>query len=177
MTREAFIKVLEYRSYSYEMTGNSVVVTHGDTTHGDDVFLGLTTLETLPPDVQFRNKGSVKLNSLKTLPTGVQFNNGGNVHLNSLETLHSDVQFNNGGGVDLISLKTLLFDVQFMNKDWVILESLENIPSGVKFNNEGDVELRSLIGERFFSKWKGNIEGIDSKRLLNVMISKGVFER
>jgi hypothetical protein len=49
------------------------------------------------------------------------------------------------------------------------------------FSNEGDVKLDSLIGGSipygWFSKWKGNIEGIDSKRLLNSMISKGVFER
>jgi hypothetical protein len=36
--------------------------------------------------------------------------------------------------------------------------------------------LKSLIGG-WFSQWKGNIEGVDSKRLLNFMISKGVFER
>jgi hypothetical protein len=36
--------------------------------------------------------------------------------------------------------------------------------------------LNSLIGGRF-SDWRGNIEGIDSKRLLNKMIKQGVFER
>jgi len=28
-----------------------------------------------------------------------------------------------------------------------------------------------------FSRWKGNIEGIDSTKLLNSMISKEIFER
>jgi hypothetical protein len=41
--------------------------------------------------------------------------------------------------------------------------------------------LSSLIGgsipDKWFNKWKGNIEGIDSNRLLNKMINKGVFER
>jgi hypothetical protein len=46
----------------------------------------------------------------------------------------------------------------------------------VEFRNEGDVSLDSLTGG-YFSEWKGNIEGIDSKRLLNFMISKGLFER
>jgi hypothetical protein len=46
----------------------------------------------------------------------------------------------------------------------------------VEFSNGGDVYLRSLIGD-WFSKWKGNIEGIDEKRLLNKMIKDGVFER
>jgi len=36
--------------------------------------------------------------------------------------------------------------------------------------------LKSLLGGAF-GYWKGNIEGIDSKRLLNLMIKQGVFER
>jgi hypothetical protein len=52
----------------------------------------------------------------------------------------------------------------------------------VEFNNGGSVYLRSLIGgstlvDGWFNKWESNIEGIDSKRLLNFMISKGLFER
>jgi hypothetical protein len=46
----------------------------------------------------------------------------------------------------------------------------------VEFNNEGDVYLEYLTGG-WFDEWKGNIEGIDSKRLLNKMIKQGVFER
>jgi hypothetical protein len=44
----------------------------------------------------------------------------------------------------------------------------------VVFNNLGDVALNSLVGG-WFENWKGNIEGIDSKRLLNLMIKQGVF--
>jgi hypothetical protein len=46
----------------------------------------------------------------------------------------------------------------------------------VVFKNKGFVYLRALTGG-WFGAWKGNIKGIDSKRLLNSMISKGVFER
>jgi len=46
----------------------------------------------------------------------------------------------------------------------------------VEFKNGGDVSLESLIGG-YFKDWEGNIEGIDSMRLLNFMINKGVFER
>jgi len=46
----------------------------------------------------------------------------------------------------------------------------------VEFKNEGFVYLESLIGG-YFDDWKGNIEGIDHKRLLNKMIKQGVFER
>jgi hypothetical protein len=44
----------------------------------------------------------------------------------------------------------------------------------VEFRNGGDVSLDYLLGGNF-TKWKGNIKGIDSNRLLNSMISKGVF--
>ena len=56
----------------------------------------------------------------------------------------------------------------------VSLWSLETLPSGVEFSNGGDVKLTSLVGV-FFDVWKGNIEGIDSKKLLNLMIKQGVF--
>jgi hypothetical protein len=46
----------------------------------------------------------------------------------------------------------------------------------VEFKNDGSVSLDYLLGGDF-TKWNGNIEGIDSKRLLNVMIKQGVFER
>ncbi len=58
----------------------------------------------------------------------------------------------------------------------VWLDSLTSLPPGVVFRNGGYVDLRSLIGG-YFDDWKGNIKGIDPKRLLNFMISKGVFER
>jgi hypothetical protein len=96
--------------------------------------------------------------------------------LNSLETLPHDVEFRNGGHVYLDSLKTLPLGVEFKNVRNVRLGSLKTLPLGVEFKNGGDVNLDDLIGGNF-DEWKGNIEGIDSKRLLNLMISKGVFER
>jgi hypothetical protein len=44
----------------------------------------------------------------------------------------------------------------------------------VEFKNVGAVRLRSLIGG-YLHEWKGNIEGIDSKMLLNLMIKKEIF--
>jgi hypothetical protein len=86
--------------------------------------------------------------------------NGGDsegvVWLGSLTSISPGVVFNNGGHVDL--------------------RSLTSLPPGVEFKNGGDVNLDSLIGG-YFTKWKGNIEGIDSERLLNKMIKDGVFER
>ena len=82
----------------------------------------------------------------------------------------------NGGDVLLESLKTIPPGVEFKNKGDVYLYNLTTLPAGVEFKNKGTVRLDSLVGGRF-SDWSGNIEGVDSNRLLNVMISKGLFER
>ena len=107
MTQEEFIKILDKKGYSYEIEGDKIIVTQ-------DGWFNLRYLTSLPPDVVFKNGGSVRLDSLTSLPPGVEFNNG------------------------------------------------------------GEVDLKSLIGN-WFNKWSGNIEGIDNKRLLNVMIKQGMF--
>ena len=127
MTREEFSKVLDKKSYSYEIEGDRIIVTCGK---------------------------SVMLDSLISLPSGVEFKNRGHVSFSALTSLSSGVKFENGGDVGL--------------------NSLTSLPSGVEFENKGNVYLDSLIGG-WFNEWEGNIEGIDSKRLLNLMISKGVF--
>ena len=85
------------------------------------------------------------------------------------------------GQVDLRSLPSLPPGVVFKGKGGVLLDSLTSLPPGVEFKNGRSVYLRSLIGgstlDGWIKDWKGNIEGIDSKRLLNLMIKKGVFER
>ena len=75
--------------------------------------------------------------------------------------------------VDLESLTSLPPGVEFRNGGYVYLYSLTSLPPGVVFKNGGDVGLKS-IGE-WFEYWKGNIKGIASKRLLNVMIKQGLF--
>jgi hypothetical protein len=111
MTREEFIKKLDREGYSYEIEGDKIIVTWLWDVYLDD-------LTSLPPDVEFRNKGDV------------------------------------------------------------YLQSLTSLPPDVVFRNKGDVSLQSLIGGLgWFFERKGNIKGINSKRLLNLMISKGVFER
>jgi hypothetical protein len=75
------------------------------------------------------------------------------------------------GNVNLISLMSLPSGVKFKNKGDVYLQSLTSLPPGVKFENGDGVYLGSLTGYY----WEGNIEGIDSRRLLNLMISKGLF--
>ena len=78
------------------------------------------------------------------------------------------------GYVDLGSLTSLPPGVVFRNGGGVVLRSLTSLPPGAEFKNGRDVYLGYLIG-RWFKEWKGNLKGIESKRLLNVMIKQGVF--
>ena len=54
------------------------------------------------------NGGDVDLSSLTSMPDNVQFNNGGYVDLRSLTSMPDNVQFNNGGYVYLRSGKTVI---------------------------------------------------------------------
>ena len=69
------------------------------------------------------------------------------------------------GRVFLESLTSLPPGVEFKNGGSVFLKSFTSLPPGVEFKNGGSVQPYS----------KFNIKGIDSKRLLNVMIKQGVF--
>ena len=149
MTQEKFRKVLDDKGYYYKIEGNKIVVIH---------------------------KGTVELNSLTSIPLDMVFNNEGNVWLDSLASIPPGVVFNNKGGVDLDSLASIPPGVEFRNGGYLSFKSLTSLSPGVVFDNGGDIYLRSLVGG-WFSGWKGNIEGIDNKRLLNKMISLGLFAR
>ena len=98
----------------------------------------------------------------------------GDVFLRALTSLPPDVEFGNGGSVRLDSLTSIPPGVEFRNRGYVYLDSITSIPPGVVFKNVYDVKLDSLTGG-WFDYWEGNIEGIDNKRLLNLMIKKGMF--
>jgi hypothetical protein len=128
VTRKEFIKILKDNRYSYEIEGDKIIVTD------DEHRVSLNVLKSLPPNVHFKNVGTVDLTRLETIPPGTVFENGGHVNLADIQSIpRNNVEFRNGGYVWMMSL-----------------------------NNE---------------EFEGNIEGIDNKRLLNLMISKGVFER
>ena len=94
--------------------------------------------------------------TLDNIPSGIAFNNRGEVHLRSFNPIPSGVEFRNGKLV------------------WI--EFIKSIYPGVVFANGTIVNMPSIIPDSsYFHNWKGNIEGVDSKRLLNLMISKGVF--
>ena len=147
MTREEFIEILKKEGYSYKIEGSKIVVTYRGTVH-------LNFLTSLPPDVEFKNGRDVDLHSLTSISHGVAFRNGGYVYLSALTSLSPGVEFRNRG--------------------YVYLSALTSLPPGVGLKNGGGVYLKSLTGD-WFSGWSGNIEGISSNMLLNMMISKGVF--
>jgi hypothetical protein len=105
-------------------------------------------------EILVTHQGDVRLHSLESLPPGVQFQNQGSVSLHSLESLPPGVRFQNRGNV------------------W--LNSLKRVPPGVQFQNQGYVWLDTLVGG-WFEDWKGNIEGVNPKRLLHLMVDKKLF--
>ena len=102
---------------------------------------------------------------------------GGYTNLRGLTSLPSGVVFKNSGTLDLKSLTSLPSGVEFKNGRNIDLRSLTSLNSDIEFKNGGDIDLRSLIGGLRVEYWEGNIKGIDSKRLLNKMISLGLFKR
>ena len=170
MTQEEFIKILNRNKYPYRIEGDKIIVTYTTRLRSVD----LPVLRSLPPGVVFENNGHVWLDLLESLPPGVEFKNIGDVVLDSLGNLSSAVVFENRGNVDFPVLTSLPPGVEFSNEGYINLRALTSLPPGVEFKNGLRVDLGSLIGG-YFDDWKGNIEGIDSKRLLNVMIKQGMF--
>jgi len=148
MTREEFIQTLEDHNYSYDIEGDKIIVTHTES------HVNLNHLTHIPPNIIFNNVMDVDLESIKDVPRGVEFRNKGSVYLASVITISPDSVFNNGWAIDL--------------------GPLEKIPSTVVFNNKGWVNL-DWFGSSW--EWSGNIKGIGGNRLLNKMISIGLFER
>jgi hypothetical protein len=101
--------------------------------------------------------GPIFLNGIDSLPPNVTFSeNNKNVHLNTIKFLPEKIVFSNSG--------------------YIFLDSVESIPNDTIFYNNGYVLLRSLIGG-WSVDWKGNIKDIGSNRLLNKMISLGLFDK
>ena len=162
MTREEFIEVLNNLNYNYDTLYGKIKIEGC----GYHTIASLNSLTSIPPGVVFKNLGDVQLNSLTSLPPGTEFRNKGDVVLGSLTSLPLDVLFENNGDV--------------------VLESVTSLPPGVEFRNRRGVVLKSLLssvppvmfpGVGKFHNWSGNIKGIGHQRLLNKMISIGLFDR
>ena len=91
-----------------------------------------------------------------------------------LPSIPPDVIFSNPGYVELNYIDNVPSGAEFNNKGHVFLSSVNVIEKDVYFNNDGGVYLKSI-----FNGWSDycdfKIDGIDSKRLLNLMIKQGLF--
>ena len=106
----------------------------------------------------------------------------GNLYLESIKSIPPNIEFRNGGdsrfgscNVYLQSLKSIPLGTKFSNRGGVYLNSIDNITPGITFKY-GYIQIKPMMGKWFFD-WEGNIEGIYSTRLLNKMISIGLFNR
>jgi hypothetical protein len=121
-------------------------------------------------EVLKKEKYSYKIEGDKIVVTDTE-----TVWLDSLASLPPDVVFKNKEDIYMQSLTSISPDVELKNKGDIYMESLTSIPPGVVFKNKGAVYFGGgLIGGWFYN-WGCNIEGIDSKRLLNLMIKRGMF--
>lgn len=102
-----------------------------------------------------------------------------NIELEPIESIPPNIHFDNdlgyhaSGDVILSNLKELPHGIVFNNKGDVYLQSVGTIHPSVQFNNKGDVKLK--FG--FFKYWDENIDGINSKNLLNMMVKRGIFSK
>jgi hypothetical protein len=83
---------------------------------------------------------------------------------------------NDNGNAYLPEVESLPPNIEFRNRGDIYLYRLASISPGVIFDNSGGVHLKRIMGG-WWINWEGNIDGMSSKRLLNLMIKQGVFER
>lgn len=91
---------------------------------------------------------------VETIPDNIVFNNINDVSLNFINNIPSGVEFKNGGDV------------------W--LDNVTSIDPTVRFNSGNSAWLGSLTNS-WVDQWDGNIDDIESNRLFNHMINKGMF--
>jgi len=160
MTREDFIKKLQRNnlqkntSLSYqEIYGGRILVTgKGHCVIGGD---------SIPSGTIFNNEGFVDM-SITYVSDGVEFINGGDVNIPFITSIGDNVKFENSGSVNFGS-------------------NLRKISKSVEFNQEKDINVYVewsgfiWLDDVKLKEWIPIIEGIDSKRLFNFMIKKGLF--
>ena len=72
-----------------------------------DGYLYLSSVESLPDNIQFNVGGYLNLSSVQSLPANIVFNVGGHLNLTSVESLPENIKFNVGGHLNLTSVESL----------------------------------------------------------------------
>jgi hypothetical protein len=88
---------------------------------------------------------------ITSIPSNVEFRNGGDVVMNVLESVPANVKFNNGGSIFMHNVKSVDPSSPFLNKSRVFL-----------------YEISTMI-------FPPKIKGIRNKRILNLMVKRGLF--
>ena len=110
MTREEFIEILDREGYPYKISNGKIVITNKSkgNIHLVGSIMGdgsIDIIDEIPSGVIFQGRGAVNLSSLETLPPDVEFRNSGNVDLDNLK-LPVDLadSFNNSGHITFSNL-------------------------------------------------------------------------
>ena len=103
-----------------------------------------------------------------------------NIDLSWLESIPSGVIFSNNFSVNLRSLVEIPSGVEFKNTLGIYLDSVRRIdPSARFFNRSGIISpiLGGTIKDLIIWCFSFNVPGIEDYRVLNKMISLGIFDR
>ena len=147
MTQEDFIEILDRENYSYYMEGDNIVVNHE---RGNEA--GVYGVHLVASRIEDEDGGYFDI--IDSIPAGVIFKNKGILNLSSLENIPDGVEFRNTGELKLDNIST------------------SEIPLGFIFGNTGSINFSNRYWDH---EWSGNIEGINDKRLMNMMIKQGLF--
>jgi hypothetical protein len=101
------------------------------------------------------------------------------IDLSELKSIPSNVVFRNMGSVSLDSIEEIPSGVVFMNGLYVYLNSLRKIDPSVRFFNQGEriYTFTKTVGDLTFWSFSFGVPGIEDFRVLNKMISLGLFWR
>jgi len=170
MTQEEFIEVLDSEGYSHEIDGDKLIVKKDA---NPDKSSHPIYVRSIPSNVVFKNGGDLSLPYLTSIPKGVEFWNSGSIYLLILESIPSDVKFNNDGAIWMESLLAIPSGFVFNNKGGIFLVNIRSIPNDVIFNTGRGVYINSFTD---LKNWRGDsIEGIDDRKIINLLLKRGMF--
>jgi hypothetical protein len=165
MTQEEFIQSMIDAGYAgdfYKIEGDKLIITYSGRT--------IKLRSEISPGIIFRNNGDVHLLGCETLPEGTVFENEGTVDISNVKEIPKGTIFSNGGYATFPRCSSISSGVKFINGGDVYFGPLRLICPSVKFLNSGKI---SILEWTLFSQ----MEGIDSKKILDKMISIGLFQR
>lgn len=171
---------LDKEGFNFYEQGNKIII--------DEPSLFDLDVDSIPPDVTFRNGGDIYLDFVTVLPKNTEFENDGHVYVQGVTSLSEGIKFRNKGDVNMESIRSLDKQVIFKNSgdlkfdllDYInkpiIFQNGESIfftsgslpffSKGVRFENRGDIIAYDQNIKNFF------IPEFRKQTILNCMISQ-----